>query len=424
MKTYDNDTHHNTETLFLPEIEASPEMPIGSLADRMPVGAFVPFLIGAMILAIAYGSSFLLVDVLRAAGRNAAEAGNIISIGTIATLAGCVGAGRFAERIGILPLIICSAVMMACAMACFAGLGVLGIGIAYTGGLLLGLGWSVFYILAPIQLIHCLKPAGRIEALTLLSGSQMLGIGLSAPLGHLLVRGLGSPAMIYVCYGLFCLIAAGLMVWARRALKTIDQLPMVAVALTIPLASGIVGARTVFPVIMIGLSACVFSGLSTFQTLYAESRDLSSGTFFLTFTVTTVALRFSIASHIGKLPLGKLVFTMFALTLSALVLLAVNEKSMTLYIMATLLFAIGYGLTYSTLNAMIVNLADERGLSIPVASQVFTIGYFIGAFGFPYIAGGIIRSYGIDMTLLLLMAIVVVNMIVTMTVFRRGVTAL
>ncbi|MGH9916920.1 MAG: MFS transporter, partial [Pyrinomonadaceae bacterium] len=176
MKTYDNDTHHNTETLFLPEIEASPETPIGSLADRMPVGAFVPFLIGAMILAIAYGSSFLLVDMLRVTGWNAAEAGNIISIGTIATLAGCVGAGRFAERIGILPLIICSAVMMACAMACFAGLGILGIGIAYAGGLLLGLGWSVFYILAPIQLIHYLKPAGRIEALTLLSGSQMLGI--------------------------------------------------------------------------------------------------------------------------------------------------------------------------------------------------------------------------------------------------------
>lgn len=385
----------------------------------MPVGAFVPFLIGAMILAIAYGSSFLLVDVLRAAGRNAAEAGNIISIGTIATLAGCVGAGRLAERFGILPLIICSAVMMACAMACLAGLGVLGIGFAYTGGLLLGLGWSVFYILAPIQLIHCLKPAARIEALTLLSGSQMLGIGLSAPLGHLLVRGLGQPVMIYVCYGLFCLAATGLMVWAQWALKTIEQLPMTAVALTRPLAASIARARTVLPAIMIGLSACVFSGLSTFQTLYAESRGLNSGTFFLTFTVTTVALRFSVASQIGKLPLGKLVLTLFALTLAGLVLLEVNEKSTVLYIAATVLFAIGYGLTYSTLNAMIVNLADERGLSIPVASQVFTIGYFIGAFGFPYIAGGIIRSHGIDMTLFLMMAIVMANMIVAMTVFRR-----
>ncbi len=419
MKVYDNDIHRNTETLFVPETTVRQWTGVLSLADRMPAAAFVPFLIGAVILAIAYGSSFLLADVLRASGREAAEAGNIISIGTIATLAGCAGAGRLAERTGILPLIICSAVMMASAMACFASFGFFGIGFAYAGGLLLGLGWSVFYILAPIQLIHCLKPTARLEALTLLSGSQMLGIGLSAPLGHFLVQGRDQPALIYVCYGLFCIVAAGLMIWAQRALKTIEQLPMTAVALTIPLAAGIVRAGTVFPVIMIGLSACVFSGLSTFQTLYAESRGLSSGTFFLTFTVTTVALRFSVASQIGKLPLGKLVLTLFALTLAGLALLAVNEKSIVLYIAATVLFAIGYGLTYSTLNAMIVNLADERGLSVPVASQVFTIGYFIGAFGFPYIAGGVLRGHGIDRTLLLMMGIVVVNMIVAMTVLRR-----
>lgn len=392
---------------------------VPSLADKVPAGAFVPFLIGAVILAIAYGSSFLLADVLRAAGREAAEAGNIVSIGTIATLAGCVGAGRLAERTGILPLIICSAVMMAFAMACFAGFGLLGIGVAYAGGLLLGLGWSVFYILAPIQLIHCLKPAARLEALTLLSGSQMLGIGLSAPLGHFLVQDRGQSALVYVCYGLFCLVAAGLMIWAQRKLKTIAQLPMTAFALTLPLAAGIARARTVLPVLMIGLSACVFSGLSMFQTLYAESRGLNSGTFFLAFTVTTVALRFSVASRIGKLPLGKLVLTLFALTLAGLVLLAVNEKSSVLYIVATVFFATGYGLTYSTLNAMIVNLADERGLSVPAASQVFTISYFIGAFGFPYVAGGILRGHGIDATLLLMMGIVVMNMIVAMTLVRR-----
>ena len=154
MKIYDNDIRQNSETLFVPEAEVHQRAGVPSLADKVPAGAFVPFLIGAVILAIAYGSSFLLADVLRAAGREAAEAGNIVSIGTIATLAGCVGAGRLAERTGILPLIICSAVMMAFAMACFAGFGLLGIGVAYAGGLLLGLGWSVFYILAPIQLIH------------------------------------------------------------------------------------------------------------------------------------------------------------------------------------------------------------------------------------------------------------------------------
>ncbi len=132
------------------------------------------------------------------------------------------------------------------------------------------------------------------------------------------------------------------------------------------------------PVVMLAIGACTFAGLSTFQSIYAETRGLSPNVFFLTFTVTTVTLRFSVAGMIGKLPLGRLALTLFVTTLIGIGLLVLNPGSELLYVVATVLFAIGYGLTYSTLNAMVVNLAGERGLSISTASQVFTLAYFRG----------------------------------------------
>ena len=55
---------------------------------------------------------------------------------------------------------------------------------------------------------------------------------------------------------------------------------------------------------------------------------------------------------------------------------------------------------------MAVNLADGLGISIPAASQVFTLGYFAGAFGFPYVAGSLIAASGIDAALWMMLGLV------------------
>lgn len=182
----------------------------------------------------------------------------------------------------------------------------------------------------------------------------------------------------------------------------------------------VLGSRAALPVLMMALSACTFAGLSTFQSLYARPLQLTPDTFFLTFTLTTVALRFSVASLIGKLPLRPLALCLFLLTLAGIALLALNPGSVWLYVGATVLFATGYGLTYSTLNAMVVNLAGESNLSIPVASPVFTLGYFAGAFGFPYVAGRLIAAHGIGFALAAMMALVAVNIAIIGVVLLRG----
>ena len=311
-----------------------------------------------------------------------------------------------------MPTLAMAALTLAAAMICFALIGTQ-MEIAYLGGLLLGIGWSVFYILAPVQVIHHLQPAARVKYLTLLSGAQMFGLGSAPLIGHAVdVQG-GSLTTVYVGFAAACAAAAVIMIVAQGALRDLPQLPVTPMALTGALVAQIVRARTALPVAMIGLAACVFAGLSTFQTLYADSRGFSPAIFFLVFTITTVGLRFSVAPLIGRVALGRLVLALFVGTLVALVLLRVNQSSLVLYVLGAAIFAAGYGLTYSALNSMVVNMAGDRGLPISATSQVFTLAYFVGIFGFPYVGGAVIHRSGVNTALSLMAAIVVLNICLT-----------
>ncbi len=420
--------HHPPPPMQEPSRAPAPE-PLAAaqaqaLSDRLPPGILLPYLLVAAVLALSYGATFLLAEGLRQAGFAPSRAGAVVGAGTVATLAGSLFAGRWAERMGLLPLMAGAAMAMAVAMACFAAMGHAQPGLpwAYLGGLLLGLGWAVFYMLAPLQLIQCLRPAARLQGFTLLSGSQMLGMGLSAPLGHALARRLGGISAAFAIYAALCVVAAGCVLLVRRRLAGQPQQAMQAVALSWPCVARVLRSRTAMPVVLMGVCACAFAGLSTFQSLYAQSRGLAPDIFFATFTITTVALRFTVAPWIGRLPLGRLALALFVLTLCGIALLMLNRGSALLYGMAAMVFATGYGLTYSTLNAMAVNFAEALGVPVAAASQVFTLGYFAGAFGFPYAGGALIAASGMDAMLLVLLVLMGLAIAVAWAVpaFRQG----
>ena len=110
----------NASSRFATRHFVAPQDAETQLADRLPMHILLPYLLAAMSLALAYGASFLLADALVAAGYAASRAGTVIGVGIVATLVGSVFAGRWAERMGILP---CAAGAMAMAMACFALMG-------------------------------------------------------------------------------------------------------------------------------------------------------------------------------------------------------------------------------------------------------------------------------------------------------------
>jgi len=382
--------------------------PADSLPSTLRLATFAPFLAASATLAASYGSSFMLADHLRANGLDVSMAGAVISTGIFTTIVCSLLAGWIAQRIGLMPTIAYAALAMAAAMLCFGSITV-DTRIAYIGGLLLGVGWSVFYILAPLQLIHYLRPAARIKYLTLLSGAQMAGLGLASPFGHFIAHRTGTLSVVYYGFAAVCTLAAVAFRLVHTAMRNDPHLPTTAVGITPTLAISVLREPTWLPIVMIALAACVFTSLSTYQSTYAESRRLHTDLFFIVFTITTVVLRFTLAPAISKLQVRKLAAVLFVATFVALALFVSNPGNTPMYICATSIFAVGYGLSYSTLNSMAVNIAGEHGLSIPVTSQIFTLAYFVGLFGFPYIAGVLVKYGGINQMLMVTLVIVAAN---------------
>ncbi|WP_375784729.1 MFS transporter [Bradyrhizobium sp. Pha-3] len=393
---------------------------VEELPNAVSLEASIPFMLGSISLAASYGSSFFLVDALRSVGQSATTAGAVISTGTIATILCSLVAGRIADILGMMRTITLAAAMMAMAMICFASASILPL-FAYIGGLFLGGGWSVFYILAPLQVLCHVRADARLKYLTLLSGSQMLGIGLAPPLARTIAEVAGSYIAVYVSFAAACLVGTTLLEFAGGALAQAPRIRMSTVRLTFAGVLGTLRSNTRYPIIMIGVGACVFAGLSTFQGLYAASRAQSPDTFFLVFTLTAVFLRFAVAPVIGKCRLERVAAFLIVCTLAGLVILFVNTGSTATYILGTTMFALGYGLSYSTLNSMVVHIAGIDGTSLAIASQVFTLSYFIGLFGFPYIAAQVVKAGGFDHLLMSTIMLIVANgVLLTIQVFSTS----
>ena len=369
--------------------------------QALPKWSFAVLLVTSVLLATCYGSTFMLADYLRLQGLEPTQAGSVISSGVIVTLICALFAGKLAERIGLIASLAIASVLMGLAMLSFSTAGKF-FGVIYVGGILLGAGWAIFYILAPLIVINSVSSTARIKYLTYLSGAQMIGLGLSTPVGNLLVTYGTNHQTIYIYLAILAIICPLLLIKISCIEKNISKSTH---RLTLSETIQVFTKSTLSPVMMILLLACIFSGLATFQSLYADTRGFDSSTFFIVFTFVTVVLRFGVASQLVKLPIYNLAIGLIILIVLSLMLLLFNKTNPILYIVSSVIFAIGYGLSYSTLNAIVVNTAEEHSLSTSSASQIFTLCYFVGIFGFPFIAGILIKIGTINS--MLLMAILI-----------------
>ena len=405
--------------------DSMPEGDTPSAPTRMPGAMLIALLVSGISLAACYGATFLLAEHLRVQGRDPALAGIAVTTGTVFTIAVALVAGRLAARIGTIRCLALAGMVMALAMVAFALTGRVA-GSHLMGGALIGIAWSLFYILAPLPIIARVAAGGRIRDLTYLSGAQMAGLGLAAPLGGALAAQ-GLP--LDLIYFGFALLASGaaillLAIGDRRAggaaagpgaedVSILDSASVCAVLATT--------AR--IPIVLIGLASCTFAGLATFQSVYAAERGLAFGQFFLVFTLVTVTLRFGLAAHLTRLPAERLAVLLLTLVVVALVLFWADRGSVPVYLLASALFAAGYGLSYSTLNALAVNRAEAGGAAPAAASQVFTITYFLGLFGFPALGGLLISVGGTALLLPALAALAILALALALGMLRMTAVA-
>ena len=341
-----------------------------------------------------YGLTFLLPDLFAQIGGTAADVGTTLGVAALTTLSVVLFLGEVTKRAGVMVPLSVSGILCATSLALFASATSMGL-LVLVAGALLGLGWGLFYVLGPIVLAQVLRPDQRVTYFTWLSAFVMAGIGMGPISGYIL----GVTSAFYTV-SVLCLVCGAAFGWIAPAL---DRLRVgqadVENDLSLRNALRVMRSPAWRPIVMVGLGASVFAALSNFQTIYADKAGLSYAVFFLVYTVTVIAGRFAMAHLIGtRAPYGVIAILMGVMTVSVLVFLAQSSNTF-VYLIASGLFGIGYGIAYPIVKAMAAN--DAWPGMTAATLQMFGLAYFIGVFGFPFVAGGLIERHGVSGLLIL-----------------------
>ncbi|MGF0242412.1 MFS transporter [Rhodococcus sp. IEGM1300] len=383
---------------------------------------FALFCLASYLLSLSYGSTFLLSLLIGSRGGNEHDAGSVISAAMLSTFAAVIVSGHLSDALGAARSIALFGVLLVVASLGFAltpGFG----NLLLFFGLLLGLGWGVFYTLGPIIVASLVAPAQRAKYFALLSGSMMTGIG-SGPLLGRAASALGYPVTVAFYLAALASLVGVLLFWRLGSQLKKSSLHSTAVArISWRATTHVLSSKAVFAIIMVGLGGCVFGGLSSFQTSYAASRSLDYSLFFFGFMGAAISSRMVISGYVVKRDPLRASCLLSGLMMASIAMFGFVVDSGFTYVLAAVMLGIGYGLTYSVINGLAANEAPEGTTSQSLL--LFSLSYFIGVFGFPLLAGKIIVEHGMMTLLLTVLGIALLNWLITVgrLLWRRSISA-
>ncbi|MCU5774592.1 MFS transporter [Erwiniaceae bacterium BAC15a-03b] len=349
-------------------------------------------LLGTLLTAGGYGATFLISAWFRAQGGSDIDAGNTLSMALAGTLTGVPVVGWFAGKIDAARLAALAALTLACGYALLGNLrGIDPVYLPRLATLLIGLGWGMFYLAAPLALSERLTDAERGPGFTRFSAFQMTGICSSPVLLTALMGQGGLPLQTTFLWvagmGLVAALLLGIFgVREPRGRTEVLLRPWAGKITTLSKSS------VIRPIVMVGLGGAVFSGMMAFQSSLTEGTRASASTFFAVHAATAVVSRLTLARRLSVWPRTPLVIVLLGSLIAGLVCLLGIPVHPAFQIVAAILTGAGYGLLYPVIQTWAVN--DSQQEDRHAALTWFVVAYFVGIFGFPAFGGWLLVSAG------------------------------
>jgi MFS family permease len=362
---------------------------------------FSIFFCAVFLQAGAYGLTFMLPRLFEGLGSDEKAVGTMLMFTALATLASVYYVGHLSDVIGRVKMLALGCIAIAVALTLYAVAESVS-GMIFTASILLGFGWGITYALCPVVLTKLVPNESRVRFFTLLSIAVMAGFGLSPVLAAVLQSfGLTLNTTFYVT-SVFCIISSAMFWLIDQPIEnhsTIDNTPQKS-KITLNSVKAVFNSPAWRPLTMVLLGASVFAGVTNFQTVYADERDLSYSDYFLIYTITVVMFRFVLARFSGgKNPYLTIAMLQYLMGGSVILFCFISGNDYHYWLFAVL-FGIGYGVSYPILVAMAAKDSD-RDL-VAQTLQLFAFSYFLGIFGFPLIAGWMIVEIGSTLLLTLI----------------------
>ena len=378
-----------------------------------------PFLFtGTMLAAAGYGATFLFSAYYRAHGGSDVDTGLTLAAAMAGTFTGVPLVGWLSGRIDAarMSAIASAAVALGFLLLAFAAGG--GLGLPLVSGFLIGLGWGMFYIGAPMALSERVTDADRGFWFTRFGAFQMAGIGGGPVILNLVLSEAGlSVEATFMLVGAACL-AASLLLWIFGSMAPSGERTS-ALRPWVRDIGVIARSASIRPILMVALGACVFSGLLTFQSSLVAGA--TAATFFAVYAVTVVAARLLLARFLATLPQAQLasaLLTSMCLGVAAMFGVGLHPA---FQIVSAILTGIGYGLVYSVIQTWAVNNTEPRYRH--AALTWFVLSYFTGIFGFPAVGGWVLVHLGREVFLSILLGAALAELAIAASIGLRRVQA-
>jgi MFS family permease len=349
--------------------------------------------VATLLTSMGYGATFLLTEHFRALGGSEIQTGTTLGGAMLGTLVGVPLVGWFAWRLGAGRMAGLGALLVACGYLGLASLSALTplIGVA---GFFIGLGWGIFFLAAPMALSMRVTDQDRGFWFTRYGAFQMGGIGLSPIAASALINQAGlNTGQAFGAVALVCLLAALLLaLFEAIAVRPVAAAVKAAGTAWVRTLPALLRTRAMYPILMVGLGACVFSGLLTFQTSLVRGTGLQASTFFAAYAITVVASRFLLAPVIGRAKGDHVAVILLAIMIAGVIVAFGLAYGVLVQIASAILLGVGYGLVYSVIQTQAVNNAPAEHRN--AALTWFVVAYFLGIFGFPMLGGWLIVHVG------------------------------
>lgn len=346
-----------------------------------------------LLTALGYGATFLMTEHFRTLGGSEIETGKTLIGAMVGTLVGVPLVGWFAGRLGAARMASLGALLVAIGYAMIALQTAIS-PLLTVAGLFIGLGWGAFYLAAPLALSGRVTDQERGFWFLRFGVFQMGGIGLSPIASTALINHLGlSTAEAFSVIAGACALASAMLF----SFEIISPRPHAAqntggATAWVRALPALVRSRALFPILMVGLGASVFTGLMTFQTSLIRGTTLEAGTYFGAYAITVVGSRFFLAPTLTKADSDRMAVLLLVLMSLGVVLAFGFPAGVLVQLASAITLGLGYGLVYSIIQTQAVNDAPSPLRS--AALTWFVIAYFVGIFGFPMLGGWLIVHIG------------------------------
>ncbi|MEM7068510.1 MAG: MFS transporter [Pseudomonadota bacterium] len=360
---------------------------------------FSLFFLAVFLQSGTYGLTFMLPMLFAEFGGNEKDVGAMLAVTSVVTLFSVYYSGHLTDRFGRMVTLGVSGYAITIALYLYSISSEIGLELVVASGLL-GFGWGTMYTLAPVVLTRVSGSANRVQIFSLFAVFMMAGFGLSPVYASLLERFGFGVRDAFSTVAVLCLVSGSIFLGLRSAIRRLsDQsTPDNRSSLSVRSVVAVMKTPGWLPIVMVCIGASVFAGMNNFQTVFAGLEGQNYAEFFLAYTVTVVVCRLALAGFSGGKSPYKVIALLQYVMFASVILFIFVDGSHVIYIASAVLFGIGYGASYPVLAAMAANDADPD--LVPQTLQLFALTYFVGIFGFPFLAGWIIVDFNVEALLI------------------------